>query len=842
MRRYPIKFRTVITIVLLFCILGVLWLISRPNKSVVEYRNDIISLSQQYIKALASTQNIGSDDAYSAELTGYDLKKTLAVILDDLLRRIDLIESKLSNQTDTSIKSVKESPENVNPQPVATHTLRTLKMRSNEAFNKTVDHLALLRGVQEKCIVRDLPLFPECLSKIEWLRNSWKEHKCYGELGVDGTECSFVRYLSEIESFCPYLDSRKIFKRRNEAKITQDLEGLLALFSSDDSHSEAVMFIQSRIKRMWPDWLTGIQYYLNGITSQSLSIDQCRERCLSDNISCITLCQSKSFTGQPALYGRSKLNVLIYLGFLSKGKDSFESHITSGGPLGELVQWTDLIAGLYILGHNITITFEVEKTKRHLLYPYTDTIPCQVDSNKYDLVYTDISGFKKLESKAIRIPLCKFRILDTFGTEASYNRKSETWGGLHLNLQQFYTFFPHTPDNSFMGFISEIFPLKVKSKLPTSKPVALISGKENYMWSGKANYLKILSDYFELHGNVLDNVENLPKFVKYHKLVYGEPYLELLSKVHIMIGLGFPYEGPAPLEAISNGIIFLNPRFNPPHGRANKEFFSSKPTSRALTSQHPYIEKYIGEPYSYLVDMDNETQIRSTVQRILSNINIESYRPHEYSPWGFLERLNAYLTHQDFCSSPFYHKLIQSPLPVVQINQTSLFNYLDVPGASVSWPPPSSLKIVIGSPGKSCVDVCGELRSNKSSIFPSANVDTLKNQKIWTDYLSYRSVHSAPPRNTSYLGTLHCTPEHFTSVNNRLNLQYFGISCHNITYAASSVAPYWDWVTKSCVFQADNEWFDCVSSTSVKGTNEFSRFCPCRDALPNQISMCTDCL
>ncbi|VDQ17571.1 unnamed protein product [Trichobilharzia regenti] len=65
----------------------------------------------------------------------------MAVILDDLLRRIDLIESKLSNQTDTSIKSAKESPENVNPQPVATHTLRTLKMRSNEAFNKTVDHL-----------------------------------------------------------------------------------------------------------------------------------------------------------------------------------------------------------------------------------------------------------------------------------------------------------------------------------------------------------------------------------------------------------------------------------------------------------------------------------------------------------------------------------------------------------------------------------------------------------------------------------------------------------------------------------------------------------------------------
>ena len=29
-----------------------------------------------------------------------------------------------------------------------------------------------------------------------------------------------------------------------------------------------------------------------------------------------------------------------------------------GGPLGELVQWSDLIAALYVLGHNLTITAE----------------------------------------------------------------------------------------------------------------------------------------------------------------------------------------------------------------------------------------------------------------------------------------------------------------------------------------------------------------------------------------------------------------------------------------------------------------------------------------------------
>ena len=33
----------------------------------------------------------------------------------------------------------------------------------------------------------------------------------------------------------------------------------------------------------------------------------------------------------------------------------------TGGPLGELVQWSDLISVLYLLGHQLTITSEVEQ-------------------------------------------------------------------------------------------------------------------------------------------------------------------------------------------------------------------------------------------------------------------------------------------------------------------------------------------------------------------------------------------------------------------------------------------------------------------------------------------------
>ncbi|TNN09357.1 Alpha-1, 6-mannosylglycoprotein 6-beta-N-acetylglucosaminyltransferase A isoform 2 [Schistosoma japonicum] len=582
--------------------------------------------------------------------------------------------------------------------------------------------------------------------------------------------------------------------------------------------------MSSRLNRMWSDWLTGIQHYINGVNSSLNNSMNHSKHCSSDNITCVTLCQTTTLTGQPTLFGRPKLNVLIYLGFLSNnyGTNFFESTVSKGGPLGELVQWTDLIGALYILGHNLTITYESDEAKQ-LLFP-SNHVPCVVRGNKYDVIYTDITGMHNLKKQANPTLLCKFRILDTFGTEALYNREKGAFGGLHLNLQQFYTFFPHTPDNTFLGFVTEILPPQNKSSEPNlSKPIALVYGKESYFWVNKTNYLKIFSDYFELHGNVINKgTVDLPSFVHIHQLQYGQPYLKLLLSSHVMIGLGFPYEGPAPLEAIANGLIFLNPRFNPPHSRSTQPFFADKPTSRGLTSQHPYIENHIGEPYSYLVDMDNETQIRQTVERILKSNKSRSYRPHEYSPWGFFERLNAYLTHQDICSSPFYNNVIRTP--VAHVDGSVKFNYLDVSNMSVSWPPLSSLKIVLGSPGESCANACMNLQTS---------------EHILTPYLCYRSLHAATSLNLPYLHTYRCSPEHFPSVNHRLNLQYFGVSCLNVTYTTSPTAPYWNHSTNSCVFQTNHEWFDCTASEKSHVT---SRICPCRDALPNQISLCSNCL
>lgn len=50
----------------------------------------------------------------------------------------------------------------------------------------------------------------------------------------------------------------------------------------------------------------------------------------------------------------------------------------------------------------------------------------------------------------------------------------------------------------------------------------------------------------------------------------------------VFVGLSFPYEGPAPLEALANGCAFLNPRLDPPQSRLNSDFFKDKPTIREV--------------------------------------------------------------------------------------------------------------------------------------------------------------------------------------------------------------------------------------------------------------------
>lgn len=50
------------------------------------------------------------------------------------------------------------------------------------------------------------------------MRARWTSDPCYAFFGVDGTECSFLIYLSEVEWFCPRLPWRNQTAARTAPK------------------------------------------------------------------------------------------------------------------------------------------------------------------------------------------------------------------------------------------------------------------------------------------------------------------------------------------------------------------------------------------------------------------------------------------------------------------------------------------------------------------------------------------------------------------------------------------------------------------------------------------------
>ncbi|XP_030893596.1 alpha-1,6-mannosylglycoprotein 6-beta-N-acetylglucosaminyltransferase B-like [Leptonychotes weddellii] len=124
----------------------------------------------------------------------------------------------------------------------------------------------------------------------------------------------------------------------------------------------------------------------------------------------------------------------------------------------------------------------------------------------------------------------------------------------------------------------------------------------------------------EIHGTVYYESRRppeVPAFVKNHGLLPQPEFQQLLRKAKLFIGFGFPYEGPAPLEAIANGCVFLQSRFSPPHSSLNHEFFRGKPTSREVFSQHPYAENFIGKPHVWTVDYNNSEEFEAAIKAIM---------------------------------------------------------------------------------------------------------------------------------------------------------------------------------------------------------------------------------
>lgn len=92
-----------------------------------------------------------------------------------------------------------------------------------------------------------------------------------------------------------------------------------------------------------------------------------------------------------------------------------------------------------------------------------------------------------------------------------------------------------------------------------------------------------------------------------------------LQQSRLFIGLGFPYEGPAPLEAIAQGCVFLNPRVNPPIDRTNSKFFAKKPTNRQVPGIYMYVCIYASLTF---------TAVFNDVTKAYINMQVDWYVEH----------------------------------------------------------------------------------------------------------------------------------------------------------------------------------------------------------------------
>ncbi|CAB1344915.1 unnamed protein product [Coregonus sp. 'balchen'] len=446
--------------------------------------------------------------------------------------------------------------------------------------------------------------------------------------------------------------------------------------------------------------------------------------------------------------------------------------------------------------------------------------------------------------------VCHIRVIDTFGTEPAYNHEDyatlhgyrTNWGYWNLNSRQYMTMFPHTPDNSFMGFVSEELNNTEKRSIMQNKVnnmavvygkeasmwkivdsvyhsighkthtpdnsfmgfvseelnntekrsimqnkvnnMAVVYGKEASMWKGKEGFLQILHRYMEVHGTVYYETQRppeVPAYVKNHGLLPQHELQMLLRKAKLFIGFGFPYEGPAPLEAIANGCIYLQPKFHPPHSSLNHEFFRGKPTSREVSSQHPYAEQYIGRPHVMTVDYNNSQEFDTAIREIM---NTKDFCTPE-APFPPANSSSSKLG----SSSP------ASPGPqFVLLPNSSALTWAPNTSAPTAWPPLSSLRLLASQEGKSCVEACQ--RAN-----------------------------------------LVCEPALFRFVNNKEALRGLEVQCEVVEAEVNHVFPAFSVLRRECGLQKDPLLYSCAGHSP-----KYRRLCPCRDYRRGQVALCRDCL
>ncbi len=231
---------------------------------------------------------------------------------------------------------------------------------------------------------------------------------------------------------------------------------------------------------------------------------------------------------------------------------------------------------------------------------------------------------------------CKVRPMYFFG-DWSYKKKENNYRyDVPFSEKQILSANPDN-HNTFMGYFPHnlLFSDSNTPHLERGK-VGLLYGKKPEYFEGYYDIMQgLLSNGFELHATCKDTIEkncNLPGDVIRHENLNPNDFAKLMSNFSFMLGFKEPVGSPSPLVGLSYGVAFLNPLRK----------------SQLKYTQHKALAR-LGFPYTYVVDLENITQVIQAAEWA-SKYRFLSYVPPQYRVESLVNRMCAMLEDDTFCA------------------------------------------------------------------------------------------------------------------------------------------------------------------------------------------------
>ncbi|KAI2666641.1 Alpha-1,6-mannosylglycoprotein 6-beta-N-acetylglucosaminyltransferase B [Labeo rohita] len=242
-------------------------------------------------------------------------------MLEIIMKRIDTL-SKMSNSSESHrLEELSSALHRFQPvglveriQAIA-QNVSDMAIRMEQILKKTNIPERGRDGVTGQCEVPKDPRYPDCASKVDMAPTAL-----------------FSSTLVKSSGSAPPL----AWRNQSSHPTTSSLPKRQAFFRSDlslllervGSGKESLSFMRRRMRRLAAQWATAARRLDERLRGQY----------------------------------REQKRILVHVGFLTEESgDVFSPKVLKGGPLGEMVQWADILTTLHVLGHNLKISLSVKE-------------------------------------------------------------------------------------------------------------------------------------------------------------------------------------------------------------------------------------------------------------------------------------------------------------------------------------------------------------------------------------------------------------------------------------------------------------------------------------------------